>query len=80
MRDTEREAETQAEGETGSLWGTWCRTRFQDPGITTWAEGRCSTTEPPRSPIFSSSSIILKVSWFISHASDLKTLPKSQNW
>ena len=30
MRDTEREreAETQAEGEAGSLQGAWCGTRF----------------------------------------------------
>ena len=34
MRDTykEREAETQAEGEAGSLQGAQCRTRFQVPG------------------------------------------------
>ena len=30
MRDTEREAETQAEGEAGSLWGAQCRTPSQD--------------------------------------------------
>ena len=27
--------------------GTWCRTRSQDPEITTWAKDRRSTTEPP---------------------------------
>ena len=32
MRDTEREAETQAEGEAGSLQGARCGTRSQDPG------------------------------------------------
>ena len=37
MRDTEWEAETQAEGEAG-------------PGMMPWATGRCSTTEPPRRP------------------------------
>ena len=52
MRDTqrEREAETQAEGKAGSPRGAWCETRSQDPGITIWAKGRCSTTEPPRCP------------------------------
>ena len=50
MRDTERESETYAEGEIGSLWGILCRTRTQDPGIMTSAKGRCSTTEPPRCP------------------------------
>ena len=43
MKDTERGAETQAEGEAGSQWGAQCRTH---PRIDqTW--GRHSTTEPP---------------------------------
>ena len=46
MRDTQREAE----GEEGSPQGAWCRTQSQDPGIMTWAKGRCSTIEPPRCP------------------------------
>ena len=50
MGDTQREAEPQAEGEAGSLWGGQCRIRSQDSGITTQAKGRCSTTEPPRCP------------------------------
>ena len=50
MRDTEREAETEAEKEAGSLWGAPCRTGSQDPRIMPRAEGRCSTTEPPRHP------------------------------
>ena len=33
MRDTEREAETQAEGEAGSLWGAGCGTQSYDPRI-----------------------------------------------
>ena len=36
--------------------GTWS----QDPGIMTWAEGRCSTTEPSRCPIMSS---YLRTTW-----------------
>ena len=44
--ETQREAETQAEGEAGSLWEAWGGTWSQDPRITTWAKGRCSTTEP----------------------------------
>ena len=35
MRNTEREAETQVEGEAGSLQGTRHGTGSQDPGITT---------------------------------------------
>ena len=34
-RDTQREVETQAEGEAGSLWGARCGTGSQDPGVTT---------------------------------------------
>ena len=34
MTDTEREAETQAEGEAGSLRGVRCGTPSQDSGIT----------------------------------------------
>ena len=49
-REREREAETQAEGEAGSMQGAQCGTRFQDSRITPWAEGKCSTTEPPRCP------------------------------
>ena len=31
MRDTKREAETQAEGEAGSMQGAQCGTQSQDP-------------------------------------------------
>ena len=48
MKDTQREAKTQVEGEAGSVWGAQCRTRSQDPGITTCVKGRCSTAEPPK--------------------------------
>ena len=51
MRDTQREAETQAEGAAGSLQEAQHRTWSQDPRITPWAKDRCSTTEPPRHPI-----------------------------
>ena len=34
MRNTHREAETQAEGQAGSLQGTPCGTQSQGPGIT----------------------------------------------
>ena len=49
MRHTETVTETGAEGEAeftqAAQWGTWTWD-FR----TTWAEGRCSTTEPPRCP------------------------------
>ena len=50
MRDTHREAETQAEGEAGSMQGARHGTRSQDPGVMLWAEGRHLTTKPPRDP------------------------------
>ena len=50
MRDTHREAKTQAEGEAGFLPGARCGTRFQDLRTTPQTKGRCSTTEPPRCP------------------------------
>ena len=46
MKDTEREAEIQSEGEAGSTQGAGCGTWSWDSGIMPWAEGRCSTTEP----------------------------------
>ena len=50
MRDPEREAETQAEGDAGSMQGARCGTRSQDPRVTPRAEGRHPTTEPPGAP------------------------------
>ena len=32
------------------MQGARCGTRSQDPEIMPWAEGRCSTTEPPGAP------------------------------
>ena len=48
MRDTQREAETSAEGKAGSSRRTQCRTWSWDPGITPRPKGRHWTTEPPR--------------------------------
>ena len=50
MRDPQREAETQAEGEAWSLWGPWCRIQSQDPGITTWAKGNTQPLSHPGVP------------------------------
>lgn len=45
-RDSKRERQSQAEGETGSL-----KEPVVGSGITPWDKGRCSTTaEPPRCP------------------------------
>ena len=48
--DTEREAESQAEGEVGSMLGARCGTQFQKSGIMPWAKARCSIAEPPGRP------------------------------
>ena len=47
MRNIERGRDS---GRGRSLREAWCGTWSQDPGNTTWAEGRCSTTEPPSCP------------------------------
>ena len=47
----EREAETQAEGEAGSMPGARCRTVSQDSRIGPWAKGRRQTAEPLRDPL-----------------------------
>ena len=54
IHERQRARQTQAEGEAGSLQGSRCRTWFQDPGITTWAKGRCSTwaTQMPMRLLF----------------------------
>ena len=49
MRDTKREAETQVEGEAGSLWKPNEGLHPKTPESQS-AKGRCSTTEPPRCP------------------------------
>ena len=50
MREREIEAETQAEGEAGSMQGACRGTRSQVSRITPWVEGRHQTAEPPRDP------------------------------
>ena len=45
--------------EQGSQCGTWS----QDPGITTWAEGRASPTEPPRHPYIMVLFVLLWYLW-----------------
>ena len=49
-RHTEREAETQAEGEAGFLQEARYGTQSRDSGIMAWVEGKHSTTESPRHP------------------------------
>ena len=51
MRNKEREAETQAEGEAGSTQGARCGTRSWNPGITPWAEGSAKLLSHPGIPL-----------------------------
>ena len=83
MRDTEKEAE----GEADSMQGARCGTRSWDHGIIPWAKGRCSTLEPPRCPWLSLFLLVYFV-WlkFQSLGSMLDQLPllfvdmKGQRW
>ena len=50
MRDTQREAETQTEGEAGSMQGAQRGTRSQDPRIMPWAEGSAKPLSHPGVP------------------------------
>ena len=49
MRDSEREAETGAEGEAGSPWGAQYKTQSQDLGSRPEQKVTLNA-EPPRSP------------------------------
>ena len=53
MIDTERkrEAETQEEGEAGSMPGARRGTRSRDSRIASCAKGRLQTAAPPRDPL-----------------------------
>ena len=50
IRDTEREAETQAEGEAGSTQGARHETRSRVSRITPWAEGGAKSLSHPGCP------------------------------
>ena len=67
LRDTGRGRDI-GRGRSRILWGAWCGPWSQDPGITTWAKGRCSTTKPPKCP--GEATLIVPT----------KVLPGSQHW
>ena len=52
MRDTQRESETQAEAEAGSLQGARCGTRSQISRIRPWAEDGAKLPSHPGCPLF----------------------------
>ena len=52
MRDTQREAETQAEGEAGSMQGAQHGTRFPVSRMRPWAEGSAKSLSYPGCPRF----------------------------
>ena len=51
MRDTEREAETQAEGEVGSAQGAQHWTQSRDSRIMPWAKGSAKPLSHPGCPL-----------------------------
>ena len=50
MREPQREAETQAKGEAGSMQGARCGTRSGVSRITPWAEGDAKPLSHPGCP------------------------------
>ena len=52
VTEREREAETQAEGEAGSMQGAQRGIRSRVSRIAPWAKGRHQTAAPPRDPPF----------------------------
>ena len=66
----DREAETQAEGEAGSVPGARHGTRSPDSRITPWAKGRDQTAEPPRDPM----SLVSKVAVLLPSSKLMKCL------
>ena len=63
MRDSDREAEKQAEGEAGSMQGARRGTQSWVSRIAPQAKGRSETAEPPRDPRFVPLKIYLKDAW-----------------
>ena len=51
MRDTEKEAETRAEGEAGSMQGARRGTRSRVSRVTPWAEGGAKLLSHPGCPL-----------------------------
>ena len=52
VTEREREAETQAEGEAGSMPGAQRGIRSRVSRITPWVKGRRQTAAPPRDPFY----------------------------
>ena len=51
MKDTEREAETQAQGgEAGSMQGAWCKTGSRNPGSAPETKADAKTLSHPSIP------------------------------
>ena len=63
MTEREREAETQAEGEAGSMQGARRGTRSQDARIMPWAEGSAKPLSHPGFPELLFLMIILCMSY-----------------
>ena len=73
MIERERESETQAEGEAGSMQGAWCGTRSRDSRITPSAKGKHPIAEPPRHSF-------LMLFWVLNHMWKVKTVKKERDY
>ena len=65
--ERERKAETQEEGEAGSMPGARRGTRSRDSKTTPRAKGKRQTTEPPMDPLYDLSNAYLSVPWTTFH-------------
>ena len=61
MKGTDRERDTQAEGEAGSMQGARCGTGSWDSRIRPWAEGSTKLLSHPEIPKFLKLRDILKI-------------------
>ena len=66
MRDTEREAETQAEGEAGPPQGAQCGTRSRDPGSHLGPKAGAKPLSHPGIPLIDFSSKVQTTLFIIS--------------
>ena len=73
MREThtQRGAETQAEGEAGSMQGAPRGTRSRDSRIMPWAEGRTKTLSHPGCPLVGLKPFCL---WYLGESTGLQGL------
>ena len=90
VREKEHEwgERSEGQGEADSSLSTephGCKTRSQDPGIMTWAEGRCLTnwaTQAPlgRKNVKQAACSVWNLTWAWSHDSEIMTWAEIKSW